>query len=276
MRKVLIGLAALCMLAGSVCLSFPLVKDYVRSEENKKKIKEFQPSTATTKEEDPVYQAFTAYNEKILSEGQSQLSDAWSFEQEDMNEVIPENEMAGYITIDAMGVSLPLYIGADEENLMKGAAVLANTSMPIGGESTNCVIAGHRGGYNGQAVFRDIEVLQAGDVVTVTNAWETLEYEVVKSIVIMPDDIEAIKIMPGKDMLTLMTCHPYGDNTQRYVVYCTRRGSDTETITNEIEDGIPYTTSGSEIALERNLFRIGTGAAVVVFVILAAILIRKK
>lgn len=275
MRKVLIGGAAVLMLAGTVCLSFPLVKEYVRSEDNKKRIKEFQPSTVT-KEEDPLYQAYVAYNEKIRAEGQSQLSDAWTFEQKEMSEVIPDDELAGYITIDAMDVSLPLYIGADEENLMKGAAVLANTSMPIGGESTNCVIAGHRGGYNGQAVFRDIEVLQKGDVVTVTNAWEILEYEVVKSIVIMPDDIDAIRIMPGKDMLTLVTCHPYGDNTQRYVVYCTRRGSDTVTMPDEIEEGIPYTTSVKEITLEQSLFKIGTCAAGIVFVLLIVVLVRSR
>lgn len=273
-RKILVILIFLIYAVGVGFVLYPQVADVVVKQKQSKAVESFEHKETR----DSVYEEMVSYNQSLIQNGQAGLSDAWI--DTEMSLFLKtsgyEEGMVGVLNIDAMGVSLPLYIGADEENLMKGAAVLANTSMPIGGESTNCVIAGHRGGYNGQAVFRDIEVLQAGDVVTVTNAWETLEYEVVKSIVIMPDDIEAIKIMPGKDMLTLVTCHPYGDNTQRYVVYCTRRGSDTETITNEIEDGIPYTTSGSEIALERNLFRIGTGAAVVVFVILAAILIRKK
>ena len=273
-RKILVILIFLIYAVGVGFVLYPQVADVVVKQKQSKAVKSFEHKETR----DSVYEEMVSYNQSLIQNGQAGLSDAWI--DTEMSLFLKtsgyEEGMVGVLNIDAMDVSLPLYIGADEENLMKGAAVLANTSMPIGGVSTNCVIAGHRGGYNGQAVFRDIEVLQTGDVVTVTNAWETLEYEVVKSIVIMPDDIEAIKIMPGKDMLTLVTCHPYGDNTQRYVVYCTRRGSDTETITNEIEDGIPYTTSGSEIALERNLFRIGTGTAVVVFVILAAILIRKK
>ncbi len=273
-RKILVILIFLIYAVGVGFVLYPQIADVVVKQKQSKAVKSFEHKETR----DSVYEEMVSYNQSLIQNGQAGLSDAWI--DTEMSLFLKtsgyEEGMVGVLNIDAMGVSLPLYIGADEENLMKGAAVLANTSMPIGGESTNCVIAGHRGGYNGQAVFRDIEVLQAGDVVTVTNAWETLEYEVVKSIVIMPDDIEAIKIIPGADMLTLVTCHPYGDNTQRYVVYCTRRGSDAEIITNEVEEGIPYTASSGDIELERNLFRIGTGAAVVVFVILAAILIRKK
>lgn len=273
-RKILVILIFLIYAVGVGFVLYPQVADVVVKQKQSKAVKSFEHKETR----DSVYEEMVSYNQSLIQNGQAGLSDAWI--DTEMSSFLEtsgyEEGMVGVLNIDAMDVSLPLYIGADEENLMKGAAVLANTSMPIGGESTNCVIAGHRGGYNGQAVFRDIEVLQAGDVVTVTNAWETLEYEVVKSIVIMPDDIEAIKIMPGKDMLTLVTCHPYGDNTQRYVVYCQRVGSDSSVMTEEMEEGIPYTTSVNDIALERNLFRIGTGAAVVVFVTLAAILIRKK
>ena len=105
--------------------------------------------------------------------------------------------------------------------MSKGAVVMGQTSMPIGGENTNCVIAAHRG-YRGIPMFQYIEVLQPGDKVEITNLWDTIEYEVAKCIVIRPDDIDAVKIQPGKEMLTLITCHPYPQNTQRYVVYCQR------------------------------------------------------
>ena len=71
-------------------------------------------------------------------------------------------------------------------------------------------------------MFRDIELLQPGDEVLVENLWETLRYQVSEIRIILPDDIEAVKIQEGADMLTLMTCHPYTDNTHRYVVYCKR------------------------------------------------------
>ena len=152
--------------------------------------------------------------------------------------------MIGYIKIDAMNIEVPLYIGANEENLRKAAVVLSQTSMPIGGENTNCVIAAHRGGYNGQAMFRDIEVLKQGDIIEITNLWETLQYEVAKCIVITPDDIDAVKIIPGQDMVTLVTCHPYGNNYQRYVVYCTRVQDD------GAADGKALTQAAQEIPFD--------------------------
>ena len=106
--------------------------------------------------------------------------------------------------------------------MAKGAAVLSQTSMPIGGESTNCVIAGHRG-YRGSPYFRNIQRLQVGSAVYVTNPWETLEYTVTGFDIIQPSDLDAILIQPGKDMVTLLTCHPYASRGEyRYVVYCQR------------------------------------------------------
>ena len=108
---------------------------------------------------------------------------------------------------------MPVYLGALDDHLAAGAAVLGNTSAPIGGDNTNCVIAGHRG-WRGADYFRYIDRLQAGDTVQVTNLWETLTYTVA--------DIR-IKIQQGRDLLTLLTCHPYASGgRQRYVVCCER------------------------------------------------------
>lgn len=101
--------------------------------------------------------------------------------------------------------------------------MLGNTSAPIGGVNTNCVIAGHRGWY-GADYFRHIDRLQAGDMVTITNLWETLTYAVVDVKIIQPDQVDKIKIQPGRNLLTLITCHPYASGgRQRLVVYCERR-----------------------------------------------------
>lgn len=97
--------------------------------------------------------------------------------------------------------------------------------MPIGGINTNCVIAGHRG-WNGARYFLDIETLSVGDRVFIDNLWETLEYSVSEIKIINPDDIDAVKIQDGKDMVTLFTCHPYWDSTYRYAVFCTRVNND--------------------------------------------------
>ena len=195
------------------------------------------------------------------------MCDAFSYQQNVFNfqSYGIYEDMIGYIKIDAMNIEVPLYIGANEENLRKAAVVLSQTSMPVGGENTNCVIAAHRGGYNGQAMFRDIEVLKQGDIIEITNLWETLQYEVAKCIVITPDDIDAVKIIPGQDMVTLVTCHPYGNNYQRYVVYCTRvqddGATDGEALTQAAQeipfDGIDYESSSEQIQMEVMMNRIG-------------------
>lgn len=162
------------------------------------------------------------YNKAIFSDGQTGFKDAWSVTQ--TPDVLGglEDGVFGYIGIPAMDVTLPLYIGASAEHMAKGAAVLGETSIPIGGGNTNSVIAGHRG-YRGAPYFRDIEELSAGDAVYVTNPWETLTYRVESIDVIAPDDSDRVKIQEGRDMVTLLTCHPYRSHGKyRFVVYCVR------------------------------------------------------
>ena len=122
-----------------------------------------------------------------------------------------------------MELTMPVYLGASDAHLAAGAAVLGSTSAPIGGDNTNSVIAGHRG-WRGADYFRHIDRLQVGDSVTLTNLWETLTYTVADIRIIQPHEVEKIKIQPNRDLLTLVTCHPYASGgKQRYVVHCERR-----------------------------------------------------
>lgn len=180
-------------------------------------------SVPEPEQEDPLYQDMQEYNRKIYEDRQSGLQDAWSYEQPTFRlaEYGVMDDAVGYLSIEAMDLRLPLYLGASRDNLARGAAVLGNTSMPVGGENTNCVIAGHRG-WQGIPMFLEIEKLQPGDLVQLDNLWDTLWYEVVEIKIISPDEIDAVKIQDGKDLLTLVTCHPYPHNYQRYVVYCQR------------------------------------------------------
>ena len=133
-----------------------------------------------------------------------------------------EDEIIGVLEIPTMEMTMPVYLGASDAHLAAGAAVLGNTSAPIGGNSTNCVIAGHRG-WRGADYFRYIDRLQAGDTVTLTNLWETLTYTVADIRIIQPHEVDKIKIQQGRDLLTLITCHPYASGgRQRYVVCCKR------------------------------------------------------
>ena len=164
------------------------------------------------------------YNARIYVNRQEGLNSrsAYAVSHFDLGSYGLSSEVFGVIRIPAMDLEMPLYLGASDDNMANGAAVLAQTSIPIGGESTNAVIAGHRG-WNGYKYFMDIELLQPGDEVTITNLWETLTYEVVEIKIVSPDDVDAILIQQGKDMITLLTCHPPNTGGRyRYLVYCER------------------------------------------------------
>ena len=164
------------------------------------------------------------YNARIYVNRQEGLNSrsAYAISHFDLCSYGLSSEVFGVIRIPAMDLEMPLYLGASDANMANGAAVLAQTSIPIGGESTNAVIAGHRG-WNGYKYFMDIELLQPGDEVTITNLWETLTYEVVEIKIVSPDDVDAILIQPGKDMITLLTCHPPNSGGwYRYLVFCER------------------------------------------------------
>ena len=165
------------------------------------------------------------YNERIYAERQAGLADAAACEEPavELRDYGVEDEVIGVLEIPALELVMPVYLGASDSHLAAGATVLGNTSAPIGGINTNCVIAGHRGWY-GADYFRHIDRLQAGDTVTITNLWETLTYAAVDIQIIQPYEGEKIKIQPGRDLLTLITCHPYASGgRQRLVIYCERR-----------------------------------------------------
>jgi len=127
-------------------------------------------------------------------------------------------DMIGFIEIPKMGVKLPILSGATEENMRRGAVHLPQTSLPVGGINTNAVIAAHRG-MSTAVMFRDIEMLEMGDVIIITNFYQTLIYAVVETRVILPTQVDAVMIQSGRDLVTLSTCHPYRHNHQRYLVF---------------------------------------------------------
>lgn len=164
------------------------------------------------------------YNEAIYTQGQAGLSCEYDYQKPSfrLSDYGLGDEVFGVISIPAMELEMPIFLGATEQHMADGAAHLSQTSLPIGGENTNCVIAGHRG-YNGASYFRYIDKLKVGDMVSITNLWETLTYRVCEIKIIDPHDVTEILIQPGRELLTLLTCHPYASGgKQRYVVFCER------------------------------------------------------
>ena len=165
-----------------------------------------------------------AYNESIFRSGQEGLSGEESHVEPSfiLADFGLESEVFAVLSIPKLDLKMPIYLGATWQHMADGAAQMTETSLPIGGINTNCVIAGHRG-WNGAAYFLYIPSLQKGDIVTITNLWETLTYEVVDWKIITPYDVESIHIQPNRDLITLLTCHPPATGgRERYLVFCER------------------------------------------------------
>lgn len=171
-----------------------------------------------------LWEEMCAYNEKIHDEQQVSLSSRAALQKAafQLRDYGRNDEVFAILNIPKINLDMPVYLGATDQNLANGAAHLSQTSFPIGGENTNCVIAGHRG-WNGAYYFRYVPDLRKGDVVTLQNLWETLSYQVVETKIIAPSDVDAIRIQEGRELLTLLTCHPYASGgKQRFLVICER------------------------------------------------------
>ena len=164
------------------------------------------------------------YNQVLYETNQSGLISLEATEEVDYS--VTQNagfteEMLGFIEIPRMEVRLPIFAGSSHGHMLRGAAHLTQSSLPVGGINTNSVITAHRG-LSRARMFRDIHLLEYGDRIYITNFYETLVYVVFEERIIEPDDIDSVKIIPGRDIVTLMSCHPYRINSHRILVFAER------------------------------------------------------
>ena len=232
MRKLIRIIAVILLIVGIGFFTYPIalkVAFYMQANNaidqfEQLKTDEFQTDNTAPNDGNLPYaelrKAMFDYNEKLYLSGQSGLIDQLSYEKPDflLSDYGIDSDILGYITIPSIEVKLPIYNGASMENMAKGAAYLANTSLPVGGDNTKCVIAAHTR-YKGIHMFKRITELEIGDEIYITNLWETLVYKVVETKVIDPIDSQNIYIKTGRSLVTLSTCHPYPKNYQRYLVY---------------------------------------------------------
>lgn len=180
--------------------------------------------TQTITEEDPLRTAVEEYNQTLFEQRQVGFNGQEAYETPSfsLSDYGYENEMFAVLSIPEISLEMPVYLGANSENLSLGAAHLSQTSLPVGGINTNSVIAGHRG-WKGAEYFKYIPNLRIGDEVIITNLWETLSYKVVGIKTIYSSNSEQLLIQPERDLLTLLTCD-YGEAglKLRCLVICER------------------------------------------------------
>lgn len=221
MRKLIRIIAVILLIVGIGFFTYPIALKIAFNMQADKAINQFESiKTDNALPYSELRKAMFDYNEGLYLSGQSGLIDQLSYEKPDflLSDYGVDSDILGYITIPKIDIKLPIYNGASKENMAKGAAYLANTSLPVGGDNTNCVIAAHTR-YKGIHMFKRITELKTGDEIYITNFWETLVYKVCETKVINPKDSQNIYIQADRSLVTLSTCHPYPNNYQRYLVY---------------------------------------------------------
>lgn len=240
----------LVMVAGLTCLSGPFLLGFAGEQAQKQVVNQFQkqleaapvlptapkapavwPEEETAEEptlpkvsDNPhiqrFYEAAADYNGELVKTGLSQMTSRASVETFPLDYTAYgiADGLIGTVEVPALEIELGLYLGANTTNMAKGLAVFGMTSVPLGRGSENCSIAGHRG-WRGTPVFRNIQVLRPGDPIYLKTLWGDLEYRVCEIHIVSNEDNSWCAIREGRSMISLMTCHPYGQNYQRYIVF---------------------------------------------------------
>lgn len=204
---------------GLCLLLYPTVSDYWNSFHQSRAITSYAETVARM--DDATYQRILeharAYNKALAAQGNS-----WELTEEQEKDYegqlkVDDSGMMGYVEIPKMRCSLPIYHGTDEGALQNGVGHIAGSSLPVGGESTHCVLSGHRG-LPSVKLFTDLDQLTDGDIFLLRILDETLTYEVDQIRIVEPYDVSDLEIEKGKDYCTLVTCTPYGINSHRLLV----------------------------------------------------------
>lgn len=260
------NLILVCMLVvGVFLLTYPTFADWWNSFHATRVISNYtqQIENMDTEEFEQIRAEAVAYNERLLHETNRYIqSDEQLAEYNSLLDVTG-NGVMGYIDIPKIRVTLPIYHTTDESVLQVAIGHIPGTSLPVGGESTHCVLSGHRG-LPSAKLFTDIDRLVEGDTFQMQILDETLTYEVDQIRKVLPAELDELQIEEGKDYCTLVTCTPYGINTHRLLI----RGHrvETEEVLHVSADAVQLNQYYAAAAI----------AAVIIVTLIAGLLIRTR
>lgn len=228
MKRVRDILPVLVILAGLLVLLYPTISNYLIEQNASRAVASYDQATVdlSAQERELMLARAHAYNDALAaSSGAPTASEGGEPAQaveayEDLLNLNGDG-MMGYIIIPKMNVELPIYHGVEEKVLQVGVGHLSETSLPVGGESTHAALSGHRG-LPSAKLFTDLDQMEEGDQFYIKILGETLAYEVHSIETVLPSETESLAIQPGEDLVTLITCTPYGINSHRLLVHAHR------------------------------------------------------
>ena len=209
----------LLLLAGVSLLLYPSLSDYWNSMHQTRAIASYAETVSQldTAQYDEMWKAAQDYNRSLAQrETAFALTDEQKAAYESLLDVSGLGVM-GYIEIPEIDCSLPIYHGTEESVLQVAVGHLEWSNLPVGGEGTHCVLSGHRG-LPSAKLFTNLDKLAVGDTFLLRVLDEVLTYEVDQILIVEPEQVDALGIVPGEDYCTLVTCTPYGINSHRLLV----------------------------------------------------------
>jgi len=212
-------LLIVALLAGVSLLLYPSLSDYWNSLHATQVVSNYaqQVQTMDRSRYETMWDDAVAYNRSLLTRSTDfALTDAQKRQYDALLNVDGMGIM-GYLEIPVLELTLPIYHGTDDSVLQVGAGHVEWSSLPTGGESTHCVLSGHRG-LPSARLFSDLDQLVAGDTFVIRVLDEVMTYEVDQILIVEPTDVSALTVEDGKDLCTLVTCTPYGVNSHRLLV----------------------------------------------------------
>lgn len=229
MKKILNVVFILMFLAGFLLLAYPTISDQWNTYRQSRLISSYEDTVSTMEEEDfsDEWAKAEAFNDTLTEN--NIYGDVFAGDDEELEDTeywsvlnVAGDGVMGYLSIPKINVRLSIYHGTSDDVLQTGIGHLDGTKLPIGGESTHCVLAAHRG-LPSARLFTDIDQLEKGDRFYIHVLDEVLAYEVDQIYdMVDKDDMEtlesAMSIVDGEDHVTLFTCTPYGVNTHRLLV----------------------------------------------------------
>ena len=212
-------LLVLALLVGAALLLYPTASDYWNSFHQSQAIATYAEEVAglTTVDYEKVWLSAVAYNERMSAAGNPFIlsEEQWEEYLKELN--VSGSGIMGYIEIPKIECSLPIYHGTDESVLQIAIGHIEGTSLPVGGAGTHCALSGHRG-LPSAKLFTHLDQLSEGDVFMLRVLNETLTYEVDQIHIVLPQEVDDLAMVPGRDFCTLVTCTPYGINSHRLLV----------------------------------------------------------
>lgn len=267
MKRARLVIAVLAFVVGIGLIAYPYVSDYVHKQQQHEVVSvqaEVVDQTDAADLSDEMARA-QDYNKRLLASKTVVTDpfdpDAQTVTNEEYESLLNLNGdgVMGTLVIPKIDLQMPIYHYTNDDELQRGVGHMESTSLPVGGASTHAVLAGHNG-LPSVKIFDRLDELEVGDYFVIQVLGEDHAYRVTSKETVLPDETESLVVQEGEDLVTLVTCTPYGINTHRLLVHAERcevpaewyEKDEEQTVANMTDPGAPlleFTLAGLAIAV---------------------------